>query len=841
MMRTIYDYKDIRKLEQSLISEELRSGVIVTATSSLATELRSYYPEYTVLGMHELINELIPEWDESTKDLRNYISLRNALDDYAAEKDGNETLFLSLQRNATDIWNAILLLVEADVYPHDIPEGISVPANHFKEIWKRLEIENSALLNLRAQFAFRLSNEDTVISCIESCIKRSYVNDTFDVIKKRFFFLGFYFITPIQARLIDVLSAAGLDIAYLNCHDERYRYAGEIWEKTFNEEYTDNTAIDIQPELSFNNSFGELLNGQDDVMQVDIAKFTSDLEFAQAMKTPITTGASLFTPDIKGCETILKEYYPEYFERKHLLAFPVGQYIYYLHMMWDAFDGRLELRYEYVFKCFATGWLEVGQLNGRDYIYEMLKLAPFFKDCVDQETWRDRLSLLKTVKEYSKEPEVEDVPNRRWHELLGDPFKQVGIYNLPCETIDALEQLITKLIEDAELLFSSEGKVRISDHFDKIKMIINEHMGREDVLDDEIQIAKELVRNLEMAGAEDQECPLSAIKDAIVLLIGGHFDEVDTLDQELSLIEDRVAPLSTIESSLLSNHGEDIYLVLADEFTLPGRPRDLPWPLTDELLDSLHLESREDTRRYVAHMRSVIKNRPLSYRYLFFSFISNVNEENHPSLHLSWIKNQGNRTAATSPYVMMMWPEVSAREDSVSPIDFEEEIEKIKINDPSLDIAVPPEGVPEEVSIDYELCEYRYLYSYLLNYLPEYRTEFHYQFLLTELINYYYSVTGENKAKITENMKALFPFFLKIERQQSSDYSKNKRISDDPLTFDDVEFPVAGLNIHYLQARTIALRVLGGGRVRKKDQRTICIYCPYSEICIYKKGKHLDQ
>ena len=190
-------------------------------------------------------------------------------------------------------------------------------------------------------------------------------------------------------------------------------------------------------------------------------------------------------------------------------------------------------------------------------------------------------------------------------------------------------------------------------------------MKREDVIDDEVEIAKELIRSLETAAAVDQECPLSAIKDAIVLLIGGHFDEIDTLDQETSLDGEVICPLSMIESSLLSNQGEDIHLVLADEFTLPGKPRTLPWPLSDAVLDSLLIENREDTKRYVKSMRSVISNRPLSYRYLFFSFISNINETNHPKIHISWIKNQGEKTVSASPYVLLKTSSHAAMLDTV--------------------------------------------------------------------------------------------------------------------------------------------------------------------------------
>ena len=91
-MRTIYDYKDIRRLEESSIARELEDGVIITATSSLLSSMRDYYPQYTVVDVHDIVSVLIPEWDESTKDLRNYIALRNSMDDYISEQESDRKL-----------------------------------------------------------------------------------------------------------------------------------------------------------------------------------------------------------------------------------------------------------------------------------------------------------------------------------------------------------------------------------------------------------------------------------------------------------------------------------------------------------------------------------------------------------------------------------------------------------------------------------------------------------------------------------------------------------------------------------------------------------------------------
>ena len=61
MMRTIYDYKNILELDKIIIKDELETGIIVTASASLAKALGNYYPRYSVIDIHDIINELIPE------------------------------------------------------------------------------------------------------------------------------------------------------------------------------------------------------------------------------------------------------------------------------------------------------------------------------------------------------------------------------------------------------------------------------------------------------------------------------------------------------------------------------------------------------------------------------------------------------------------------------------------------------------------------------------------------------------------------------------------------------------------------------------------------------------
>lgn len=833
-MREVVDYKDIRKLEESSLHLVLKNGVVITATSELYSAMSSYYPEYTVYDIHGFISAIIPEWEKNVKDIKNYVMLRNVIEDYLTENDVNQEASTYLRRNAGDMWNAIKLLIEADVYPDDVDTLKSIPLKHFKNIWKELEVANSQIMAFRSAFAFELSRKENVVDKIENEVGE---------LKQDIFLFGFYFITPIQDRIFDVLEAAGYNLIFVNCHDANYKFATKIWEGAFPQQYADGNIKIIQNEDILNNYFGEALNGEKKEIPLEIYKHHTEFDFAEMVKEAVDKGEIVYSPNAKRCEKILKEYYPEYYQRKHLLSYPVGQYIYYLHMMWNSFSNHMDLRYEYVYKCFASGWLSDDAINGREYLYEMSLLETYFKRCHSREEWIERLQSLKDAKEAISGFENRDKGNDRWHSLLGNPFNNVGIYTIDNTKIEIISGLILKLIEDATYLFSDSDRTDLFDHFKRISNIIREHIDKDDLLAEETEIANELLIQLSDDSTHGIVCPMNGIRDAIIMLIGDHFEEYESQEEETSAQESMVLPLSMVEAAMLNNYGQKVHLVLADEFELPGQPKKLPWPLTDEMLNGLQIAERNKTEKYVRDMRAVIDNRPLAYRYLFFSFMGISNSENKPILSLEWICNKDNKEIDISPYIKLLNAEQKMKDVIGLKEDYQKILNETAISAKNYSIDPPIAQLPEEVRMDYLLCKTRYVYSYLLNWLPRYTSEFQYSFELSKLISAFSIIAGKDKTVIAKQIDELFPFLRHIELRQSVDFATSKGIPE-PVEYDGVEYPAQRLLTHFIndevidKARKRDADYLEGNNIPDKREDGICIYCPYSDVCI---ERHRDE
>ena len=149
----------------------------------------------------------------------------------------------------------------------------------------------------------------------------------------------------------------------------------------------------------------------------------------------------------------------------------------------------------------------------------------------------------------------------------------------------------------------------------------------------------------------------------------------------------------------------------------------------------------------------------------------------------------------------------------------------------------PAAQLPEEVRMDYLLCKSRYVYSYLLNWLPRYTSEFQYSFELSKLISAFSIVSGIDKAVIEKRIGELFPFLLHIELRQSADFATSQGIPE-PVEYDGVEYPAQRLLTHFInddvinKGRKRDADYLEDNKIPDKREDGICIYCPYSDVCI---------
>ena len=90
------------------------------------------------------------------------------------------------------------------------------------------------------------------------------------------------------------------------------------------------------------------------------------MEFVNAVKKASDEGYTVYSPDTKTADSILKEYYPEAYGDRKLLSYPIGQFLYTLSQMWEDDVQEAALSPDDLMKCVSSGWLSA---DGESAVY----------------------------------------------------------------------------------------------------------------------------------------------------------------------------------------------------------------------------------------------------------------------------------------------------------------------------------------------------------------------------------------------------------------------------------------------------------------------------------------
>ena len=308
-MKRLINYTHIDQIHTLDTFGQICNGIICTATAEMKGALQKTYSSYglQVIDIHQIIDAILPEWDSEAKQVKNYILLRNCIEEYAENNNLPVPLRSCFERNAFDIWNSILLLTEADVFPDDIEEGDEI-ANTFKGLWREIEKNNDDLLNVRSVFNNLLGDEKE----LRYRLKQSKEIDE-TLLERPLFLMGFYFVTPIQERLLDVIEKWNDDICYLNAFDRNNLFASEIWAENYSKEY-ESTVRKIRTAKPKSQSFLSLFEekGQEELKnRVRVIAHSSEFELATSVDTAIKNGDLVYSVDMELGKKLQEIFFPE--------------------------------------------------------------------------------------------------------------------------------------------------------------------------------------------------------------------------------------------------------------------------------------------------------------------------------------------------------------------------------------------------------------------------------------------------------------------------------------------------------------------------------------------------
>jgi len=776
MNRKIYTYTDLRNLGQTYFWDEIKMIPQITVTADLRKSLKGKMDKDKVDGlfcespfvkaweMRKLYELAVPHWTSDETKFRETVILSQFIREkveVCGDDLNKKRWLIGCRRNLRMLLSAIILLEEAEIDIENIHANGDRNIELLLEAWAYLKKNDPTIDSFRHRMK-ELENKKAWEPIFADLFGDANVETVI--------FHGFYYFTPMQERMIRLMEAAGIQPIYLFCYDEKYPYANEIWQKTYavhngfpeDSEWTMEKSKEVEP-------YGEIFEGRKVAVcnKLQMKEYANVMDFVQGVHKAKELGYFVYSSNANAANDILRDFYPEEYGDRKLLSYPIGQFVNILNKMWDEDLQDITLDEERLIECFSSGWLAIDDISGKQYLNDLVKIMPFFRDCRRINEWEERITFLRQIMDDVVAPfrhnlDYDDTV-ARWQEVMGNPFLNFSIFSVPEENLDVILSLIKQLLFMARELFGENKAIYIQDHVAKLDYILKEHELSNELYDEERELIKELFIKLNDPNGFKAKCFPSDISSALQLYMSGRFNEDELEMNRIGM----VSPIFHIDAACVKNNSK-VHICLCDINNMPGGKKSYVWPLTGAHIKDCYKRTKNPLIKNLMH---IMENNYICNRYFIYAALKNDN------VQLSWIKDMDDKLLQPSPYIGLI-----------------SEASGIKVNVPyrgtiTYDrIQATPEGsnktadyhinnmpayTSKEAKMDYAICPMKYVFGYVLEKSPSFETEFHQNYAINGLIA---AISNLMKGKgmtinhIYDEIMKLFPAMRKVEKRQVYDY-----------------------------------------------------------------------
>lgn len=779
-------YTDPRRLDLHPEWNLIRSTLHICATESLAKGLQDYYgpsskdglSRVTAISVNLLLSKLLPEWLSEPAQVMQYARLRAILRGLQHEHEHRQ-LVHAFRHNLSDVLSAIRLLEESGLTPSDL-DVRTLEERLFVRLWQEMSKYDPCIKSLRKSLFRSLRNphvmQTELVHALQEAawtlrqkhplaaqaLQRAYLA----LLKNRRLILhGFYFITPLQQQLFNLLHNAGFELIGLACWDARRGELFRAWEAFYPGEKGSTEGPEPEPAGRF---FAEVVRGAPEAPEVpsqlrivrypDLGAFLAHIR--QDQQRPESVREKLCSPMADELNDILKEYYPDRYPDRHFLSYPVGKFLVQLVKMWDDSappetprDQRLRITPGGLFDCFASGLLRVPNrgkgdpIEGRQLTDSLKKLLPFFEGCETRSDWMKRCQQLREAYEAARHfdaCEEPGTPRQHARQLLANPLRRISYLNVSRDEIEKVVALIGHLFTIADRLHE-EQKTTLAAYLQKLAALLEEGGHDKALLREEKELFDEMLNALRTAPADDRELlPTEDLGHALAFYLGVVAKKSD---------DQLVAPLVAADGLPLRDRERPVHLCLLAEGALPRQTPAFPWPLTRRSFRNANhwavelLRRREDTSADAS-------------LYLFYSALAFSKQ-----VTLSWVAEWRDEPVQESFYVLMMRMAGVRQVDASYGLWQSGEVAANEVVHPDDSQQTNLADVPPHAAAEFEVCPMRFCYSYTASGGPVYSSPFHLDFVYSGLLAWYRSIKSVDLEEAARKLDRFFPQFTRVRKQ----------------------------------------------------------------------------
>lgn len=791
-MIEVHTYSKPAEWQRHALWNDFSDAVHICATNNQRLGIGSRYGKQLnhIYSFREFIKELYPAWYSAETKIQQYLRLSKLITGLSSV---HHEIRQAFRKNALELLESIRFFVEAGVYP-DVLEHAGMDTDKeklFMRIWQQfLQEDEPTKAHYRA--LQRPLTVKKVWDAIFELNEQSDVHQKSAVPQKLHIVLhGFYFVTPEQQVVFELLRGLPIRMTFFHYYDGRYADTFDFIKAFVTDRFgwpsPDEWKYDQLPYNEPTASADAFLASYEQkaakpfTLNDTITAYSSFFDFLHDVILPNfhvmkQNDVRVIAPNAEELNDLLTAYYPELNTKKrNFLSYPIGRFFVSLHQIYN--DGRLELSESILTDLFASGWIFdcAQQVNAQDYLHDLQQLFPYLQGCTGVNEWVARLDQL-IAQGLTIEQAFPAYREDRIIRSMRSPFARIGHFAVPLHCVKQIKLFFESIRRIAESTFGDSDTDSINSHFKKLNKILKTN-GRAAALNAE-EAEKGVIRELEERLDridDDSEFMYSDLQTALQYYLGGRLDRKD---------QDFISSFLEIDGEMFKAAEQPVYLTGLDEHALPLRAASMPYPLQPETFDRL-CEYQLSLQLHAIRNRA---GKSIS-RYLFFialnlspnrlklSWIKNVMDE-HELQPALYIKQLGLKVVEFSPSaraeVSTYQPHVFV-EDSVEGREAEEIWKTLAF---------------EDFLVEYNLCPQRFYYSYITEEYPVFSNDFMHQFLFSEVVKLAAVGSQRGFKAVYKEVSPLFPQWLDYKKRVAAKTAYKYRPRN-PGTMNEVDSAVS--------------------------------------------------
>lgn len=589
-------YNSIDDIKDYYINNEC--DLIIAAYKDSIESIKNTNDKINIISMGEIINGLFEFWNDKELEYENILNLRKYLKE---EKYIN--IVERFEKSIDSVYSSIKTCKELNIYPEDYEKVIETDEDIiFLNIMKKVYMEDTFI-----DYDIKLHNYKKNINLFKADfnnILSQTLNINLENKLKRIIIQGFYYITPSQRMIIELLRMCNIEIIPLICLNPQHKKVNEIVYKTFSNLHSIEKTYDLSnTKKDMSNIFADILDNKDIDSYKDEVEYNIEFNvyedlnaynkeilnsdeyiFATSRKNLINR-ISIFGGNLNNSKKIAIKYYP------------IGIFLKDIYKTWNKNRKDIFLEKEVLYRIFETNILKLENKNSRDYIYDLTLISNYFIDCKALKEWIDRAKTLK-----------DNIVNCRYYKFK----KHYAPFSIELTRLEDIIEYLNQIESITRILFNKDDyEIDMDMHLKNLQYIVEKNTHNTE--DNDNLMAYELLKKIETILKTRQR----KIRVNNTYLYDAISRYINTIEDEGEL-EVTIYPLDSIECAYRSDE-EKIVITDFDRDNFPKAKRnETPWLSTSKLRKLLEYKEDEIEKDLIYRYLILIEDKDIISRYIFW-------------------------------------------------------------------------------------------------------------------------------------------------------------------------------------------------------------------------------